>query len=417
MAEPDLGSRVDGALTERVRDWFTWLHRHPEPSFHERETAAFVASVLRSLGYEPRQRVGHGPSGEPLHGVVAVLGAGRPAPALALRADLDALPLSEASGLPYSSERAGLMHACGHDAHTAMLLGAAAALKARDAADPLPGPVVFIFQPAEELPPGGALGMIEAGVLDDPPVGAIFGLHQGTRDVGTFSVVEGIRNAASDSFRVTITGRGGHAAFPHRTVDPILVASHVVVALQGIVSRQIAPRQSAVLTVGVIEGGTKENVIPEVVTLRGTARTLDEEVRETMAARIQGLVAGICAAFGAVAEVEYRRGYDVLVNHPRMAALARAAAADVVGEDRIVPTEPGMGGEDFGRYLSRVPGCFTTIGAGAPGVPLWERGGAHSPRFALDPDCLPYGVAWYEALVRRYFAAAPTARRRARAAR
>ncbi len=395
---------VDPHLAARVREWFFWLHRHPELSFQERKTAGFVAATLRSLGYSPREGIGVGPSGEPLHGVVAVLGRDRSGAALALRADLDALPLTEANGLPYTSERPGVMHACGHDAHTAMLLGAAAALKAEDERRAFPGPVVLIFQPAEEVPPGGAQGMIEAGVLDDPPVGAIFGLHQGTRDAGTFSIAAGPRNAASDGFRITIGGRGGHAAWPHRTVDPILVAAHVVVALQGIVSRQIAPRQAAVLTVGVIEGGTKENVIPEEVTLRGTVRTLDEDVREQMPGRIQTIAAGICAAFGASADVVYRRGYDVLVNDPQMSALATQAAADVVGEGRIQPAEAGMGGEDFGRYLQRVPGCFATIGAGTPEVPPDERVGGHSPRFVLDPACLTYGVAWYVAVARRYFA-------------
>jgi amidohydrolase len=399
----DKATPIDADLLHRVQDWFTWLHRHPELSYQEHETAAFVAGVLRGLGYEPRQEVGLGPSGTPLHGVVAVLGAGRPGPALAFRADVDALPLTEASGLPYSSERPGTMHACGHDAHTAMLLGAAAALKTQDDVAPLPGPVVFLFQPAEEVPPGGALGMIQAGVLDDPPVGAIFGLHQGTRDVGTFSIADGPRNAASDGFRITITGKGGHAAWPHRTVDPVLVACHVVVALQGIVSRQIAPRQAAVLTVGVIEGGTKENVIPEVCTLRGTVRTLDEDVRQQMPARIKAIADGISAAFGAAAEVVYRRGYDVLINDSEMTALARGAAADVVGSERIQPAEVGMGGEDFGRYLQKVPGCFATIGAGTPETPPEERVGGHSPRFVLDPACLPYGVAWYLAVARRYF--------------
>src|SRR5581483_1373841 len=218
---------LDPALERRVLDWFCWLHRHPELSFEERETAAFIAAQLRELGYQPRERVGVGPEGQPLYSVVAVLGAHKPGPALALRADIDALPVQEATGLPYASEHAGVMHACGHDAHTAMLLGAAAALGREEERAPLPGPVVFLFQPAEERPPGGALGMIEAGVLDDPPVGAIFGLHVGTRDAGTLSVADGARNAASDEFAITIHGRGGHAAWPHRTVDPILVASHV----------------------------------------------------------------------------------------------------------------------------------------------------------------------------------------------
>jgi amidohydrolase len=254
------------------------------------------------------------------------------------------------------------------------------------------------------LHPGGALGMIEAGALDDPPVGAIFGLHQGNRDVGTFSIAEGPRNAASDTFGIVVRGRGGHASAPHKSVDPILVAAHVVVALQSIVSRQVSPRQAAVLTVSMIQGGTKENVIPDEVTLRGTCRTLDPEIRENMPLRIQAVAGGVCAAFGAVAEVEYRRGYDVLVNEPQMATLARAAAIDVVGAANIVPAEPGMGGEDFGRYLQRAPGCFVTIGAGDPAVPQEERGNSHSARFVVNPDCLPYGVAWYVALARRYFA-------------
>lgn len=400
MADPPI---LEPGLEAQVRDWFIWLHRHPELSFQERETAGFVAGRLRALGYAPREHVGTGPAGQPLCGVVAVLGEHRPGPALAFRADMDALPIAEASGLPYASESPGVMHACGHDAHVAMLLGAAAALKRRGTIDPLPGPVVFIFQPAEELPPGGAIGMVEAGVLDDPPVGAIFGLHQGTRDVGTFNVAAGPRNAASDGFHIRIKGRGGHAAWPHRTVDPILVAAHVVVALQSIVSRQVAPRQAAVVTVAMINGGTKENVIPETASLRGTVRTLDPEVRDQMPGKLQTIADGICGAFGATAELEYRRGYDVVINDAEMSALARAAAADLVGESNVQGGEFGMGGEDFGRYLQRVPGCFATIGAGDPAVPIDERGGVHSPRFALDPACLAYGVSWYLAVARRYF--------------
>jgi amidohydrolase len=398
--EAEIARGLDGSVLE----WFTWLHRNPELSFHERETAGFVAARLRELGYSPRERVGVGPSGERLYGVVAVLGEDRPGPALALRADMDALPIHELSGVSYASEKYGAMHACGHDAHTAMLLGAAAAFKETDRETPWPGPVVFLFQPAEEVPPGGALGMIEAGVLTDPPVGAIFGLHQGFKDVGTFNIAAGPRNAASDGFKITVHGRGGHAAWPHKTVDPIVVTSHLVVGLQTIVSRQVSPRQSAVVTVGVIQGGTKANVIPESVMLQGTVRTLDPEVREQMPGRIKALADGICAAYGASAEVDYQRGYDVVFNDPAMSELARAAAADVVGEEQVQPAEPGMGGEDFGRYLQHVPGCFATIGAGNPEIAPEERAGGHSARFALDPRCLPYGVAWYLALAKRYFA-------------
>jgi amidohydrolase len=395
---------VDRTIEAEARAWFEWLHRHPELSFQERETAGFVAGRLRGLGYEPREHVGTGPDGRPLYGVVAVLGTERPGPALALRADMDALPLEEATGLDYASENPGAMHACGHDAHTAMLLGAAAALKQRDAADPYPGPVVFIFQPAEELPPGGALGMVEAGVLEQPPVGAIFGIHVGGREVGTFSLAAGPRNAASDGFTITVRGKGGHAAWPHKAVDPILVGAHVVVALQSIVSRQVSPRQAAVLTVGTISGGTKNNVIPETVTLGGTCRTLDPELRDQMPDRIKAIVDGICSAFGAQGEVEYRRGYDVVINDPAMADLARSAAAGVVGDPFIQPVEPGMGGEDFGRYLQKVPGCFITLGAGDPSVPPEERPGGHSPRFVADPNCLQFGIAFYLAVAERYFA-------------
>jgi len=396
---------IHTTLETQVREWFTWLHRHPELSFQEKETAAYVAASLRDLGFTPRERVGVGPTGERLYGVVAVLGEERSGPALALRADMDALPIEEASGVAYASEKYGAMHACGHDAHTAMLLGAASALKERDRSQPLPGPVVFIFQPAEEVPPGGALGMIEAGVLEDPPVGAIFGLHQGTKDSGTFSIVSGgARNAASDGFKIIVRGKGGHAASPHKTVDPVLVAAHVVLGLQGIVSRQVSPRQAAVVTVGVIHGGTKANVIPESVTLQGTVRTLDPDVREQMPVRITAIAEGICAAYGASAEVVYNRGYDVLINEPEMSELARAAAVDVGGEEAVQPAEAGMGGEDFGRYLQKVPGCFVTIGGGSPQVPYEDRVGGHSPRFAVDPASLAYGVAWYVALATRYFA-------------
>ncbi len=391
-------------LPAQLQDWFTWLHRHPELSFHEEETAEYVAAQLRGLGYSPREGVGFGPTGQRLYSVVAVLGADRPGPALALRADTDALPIQEATELPYASLRSGAMHACGHDAHTAMLLGGAAALKAEDERTPWPGPIVLIFQPAEESPPGGALGLIEAGVLEDPPVGAIFGLHVGNKDVGTFSIAGGARNAASDRFKIVVRGRGGHAAAPHKAVDPIVTAAHVVIGMQSIVSRQVPPRQPAVITIGMIHGGTKSNVIPEHVTLEGTVRTLDPEVREQMPVRITQVAEGICAAYGASAEVDYRRGYDVLLNEPAMAELARQAVVQVAGEDGLQSAEPGMGGEDFSRYLQKVPGAFITIGAGSPEVPYEERPGGHNPRSCVDPRALTYGVAFYVALARRYFA-------------
>ncbi|HEU5317727.1 MAG TPA: amidohydrolase [Chloroflexota bacterium] len=395
---------IDPSLDATVREWFTWLHQHPELSFHEKQTSSYVAERLRELGLKPRERVGTAPNGEPLYSVVAVVAPERPGPALALRADMDALPISEVTGLSYASRHTGAMHACGHDAHTAMLLGAAAALQEEHRRAPLPGPVLLIFQPAEEQPPGGALGLIEAGVLDDPPVGAIFGLHVGNKDVGTFSLSNGPRNAASDGVRIVVRGRGGHAAAPHKSVDPVVVAAHVVIGLQTIVSRQISPRQPVVLTIGVISGGTKANVIPESVTLQGSVRTLDPDVREMMPVKIKALAEGICAAYGGTAEVDYTRGYDVLVNDPAMSDLARAAAVEVAGEAALQPAESGMGGEDFGRYLQKVPGAFVTIGSGDPQVAPEERPPGHNPRSMVDQRALAYGVAWYLALTRRYFA-------------
>jgi amidohydrolase len=403
-ATPDSSALpIDPALDASVRDWFVWLHQHPELSFHEKQTSSYVAQRLRDLGLRPRERVGSGPTGEPLYSVVAVVAPERPGPAIALRADMDALPITEVTGLPYASQHHGAMHACGHDAHTAMLLGAAAALHEQHRRAPLAGPVVLIFQPAEELPPGGALGLIEAGVLEDPRVGAIFGLHVGNKDVGTFSLSNGPRNAASDGVKIVVRGRGGHAAAPHKSVDPIVVAAHVVLGLQTIVSRQISPRQPAVLTIGTISGGTKANVIPESVTLQGSVRTLDPEVREMMPVKNTAVAEGICAAYGGSAEVTYTRGYDVLVNDPVMSDVARAAVVDVAGGAALQPADAGMGGEDFGRYLQKVPGAFVTIGSGDPDVPPEERPPGHNPRSMVDQRVLAYGVAWYLALVKRYF--------------
>jgi amidohydrolase len=403
VAEP-WAQLIEPALDARVREWFQWLHRHPELSFEEGETARFVADRLRELGYRPRERIGSRPDGRPAHGVMAVLGPERPAPALAFRAELDALPLTEASGLPYASEHHGVMHACGHDAHTAILLGAAAALQAQDASAPFPGPIVFLFQPAEEVPPGGAAAMIAAGVLAQPPVGAIFGVHQyPDGDVGTFQIAEGPCCAAVDDFDLTIRGRGGHAAWPQDTIDPVVAAAHAVVALQALVSRQVAPHQAAVLTVGVVNGGRQRNIIPDEVTLQGTVRTLDPPVRDAFPGRLRATASGVCAAFGATAQLSYRRGYEPVINDPAMATLARSAASGVAGAGRVAGGGPTMDGEDFGQYLQHVPGCLVWMGSGSPATPREARPGVHTARFALDPACLAVGVAWHVALAAHYF--------------
>ena len=368
------------------------IHQQPELSFQEEETARFVAAELRSMGYEPQEQIGG-------HGVRAVLRGARQGKTIALRADMDALPIEEDNDLPFRSRHPGVMHACGHDAHTAMLLGAAKAL--RQEAPQLAGNVVFLFQPAEELPPGGAAAMIAAGVLDDPHVDAVFGLHQGTAfDVGKIAVVTGPRSASSDSFHISVIGRGGHAAMPHRTVDPIAVTGLLITALQQVVSRHVTPMQPAVLTIGSVHGGTKENVIPDEVTLAGTVRTFDPAVRQDIPRRIDMIVKGITAAHGATYKLDYSFGYPVLVNDSDMAGVARRAAERVVGPANVVSSEPAMAAEDFAYYLHRAPGAFCSLGVGTPGS--GDRPSSHRPRFRLEENGLPFGVGFYLSLVDLY---------------
>ncbi len=386
------------AQTDYASKAYRWLHRHPELSYQEVETARYVADQLRSLDLEPQ--IGVGRPGE--HGVVAVLGAERPGPAVALRADMDALPLEEATDLPWRSQRPGVMHACGHDAHTAILLATAAALRCVERNHPRSsgGPVVLLFQPAEEQEPGGALGMIEAGALDSPPVAAIFGLHQSPLlDTGTIGLAAGARSAAADDFTLTIHGRGGHAAWPHRAVDPVVVAAHVVTALQTVVSRQAPPTNAAVVTVATIHGGTKDNIIPDEVVMTGTVRTLAPELRAAMPQRIDSLAQGVAGGFGAEATLDYAWGYPVLVNDAEMTTLARRAATRVLGAEQVVKAEPVLGAEDFAYFLEQRPGCFASLGVGVPSIPLDERPTGHSARFRLDETALPIGVAYYLALL------------------
>lgn len=378
---------------EALRDYLIaarrQIHQHPELSFQEEQTARFVAEELRAMGYEPEEHVGG-------FGVRAVLRGAQPGKTVALRADMDALPIEEENDLPFRSQHAGVMHACGHDAHTAMLLAAAKALIERR--DALPGNVVFLFQPAEELPPGGAKAMIEAGALDNPHVDAIFGLHQGVAfDVGKMAIVSGPRSASSDSFRITVIGRGGHAAMPHRTIDPIVITGLLITSLQHVVSRHVTPMQPAVLTIGSVHGGTKENVIPDEVTLAGTVRTFDQSVREEIPRRIERIVKGITEAYGAHYKLDYSFGYPVLHNEPEMTKLARRAAERVLGRGNVVSAEPAMAAEDFAYYLHRVPGAFCSVGVGTAG--RGERPSSHSPRFMLNEDGLPAGVAFYLSLV------------------
>jgi len=370
-----------------------YLHQHPELGMQEENTSRFVAERLREFGIETT-------TGVAKTGVVGLLHGKGPGKTVLLRADMDALPMDELNDVPYKSQTPGVMHACGHDAHTAMLLGVARLLSERR--EEFVGTVKFIFQPSEEAPPGGAKPMIAAGVMENPHVDAAFGVHIGQDlPVGTIGVCAGPMNAASDGFVATIKGVGGHAARPHGGVDPIVVAAQCIGALQTLVSREVNPLRQAVITVGSLHAGTVSNVIPEEAIMKATVRTFDAGVRQHLAERIPALLKGIAAAMRAEADVQYRFGYPALVNDPEMTELVRGVARELVGPEKTIEREPGMGGEDMAYFLQEVPGCFFRIGSRNP-----ERGlvyGHHQQRFDIDDEgALPVGVAAIASVALRY---------------
>jgi amidohydrolase len=351
------------------------LHQNPELSHEETRTAAQVVAFLGESGLALRTNVGGA-------GVVADTH-GEPRRTVLLRVDMDGLPIQEQSGAPYASRVPGVMHACGHDGHTAMGASAARILARRQ----LPGRVRMIFQPAEEGE-RGAQGMVEEGVMDG--VDLALGIHLWNElPVGTIGVKAGPLMAAVDRLKIVIHGRGGHGAKPHRSADPIVAAAHVVTALQTVVSREVSPVQPAVVTIGAIHGGTAFNVIPDEVTLTGTIRTFDGDLRRSMPERITRLASGVAAGLQCRAEVDIKAGNPAVINDASVAALARRAAARVVGEQDVVVPEPTMGGEDMAIYFERVPGCFVFIGSANPARGLDQP--HHSPRFDFDEAALAIG--------------------------
>ena len=369
-------AEYDGLVATR-RD----LHRHPELAFEERRTAGVAARRLREIGLAPREGVGR-------TGVLADLGAG--GPRLMLRADMDALPLSEASAEPYASQEPGRMHACGHDGHVAMGLAAARRL----AADPPAGPVRFLFQPAEEGQ-GGAQACADDGVLEG--VGSAFGVHLWSPlPVGKIGVNRGALMAAVDSFEIEVEGRGGHGAAPHETNDPIVAAARIVEALQSVVAREISPLDSAVVTIGSIHGGTAFNIIPGSVRLTGTARSFTEATGKALPEKIRRIVAGTAAACGVEAVVRYERVNSATVNDAKMADLVIETAARLLGDDNVETETRTLGGEDMSVFLNAVPGCFFFVGCAREG-PLRPH---HSPRFDMDERALAVGTVLMEAVVR-----------------
>ncbi len=378
------------ALTTELTETRRVIHRHPELGFQEVRTAALVSERLRSLGLTVKEGVAR-------TGVVGLLQGGRPGKTILLRADMDALPIQEASGAEYASKIPGVMHACGHDAHTAMLLGAARVLMARR--DRLAGNVKFVFQPAEEGP-GGARPMIEAGVMQNPQVDLAFGLHLiNDFPVGVVALRPGPVMASMDTLEITVKGKGGHGAFPHQAVDSIVIAAQVVMALQTLASREINPTVPVVLTLGTIHGGFRHNVIAPEVSLTGTVRTFDESLRKTFPERIERVVRQVCQAFRAEAEVRYEFGYPVTVNDPAMTHFVQKIASEVVGPERVWPMDAMMGSEDMAYFLRVVPGCFFFLGSSNPAKNLTVP--HHSPEFDFDEACLPLGVQVLVRLVER----------------
>lgn len=371
-----------GRLAPELVEWRRELHRHPELGFEEHRTAAFVASRLRALGLEVT-------TGLARTGVVGILRApSRRAPTVLLRADMDALPIQEEPGREYGSEVAGRMHACGHDGHVAMLLGAAALLSARPGA--LARDVAFCFQPAEEGR-GGAREMVAQGVLELVEAAEAYALHLWSLfPAGTVHVRPGPTMAASDEFRARLVGRGGHGALPQRAVDPIVAAAQAVVALQSVVSRAVDPMEPAVVTVGSFHAGSATNVIPDDAYLEGTLRSFSEGVRETLRARVRQVLEGSAVAAGCRLEFELLAGYPAVVNDPGAVARVREAAREVFGEANVREPAPMAAAEDFAYFLEKVPGAFIFIGAGNE-----ERGfnaPHHSPRFDFDESVLPRGA-------------------------
>lgn len=352
------------------------LHQHPELSFEEVRTPQMIADYLTDLGIEVRTEVGG-------RGVVGTLRGGKEGKTVALRADFDALPIQDEKDVPYKSTVPGTMHACGHDGHTAALLGTATVLAKHR--EELEGNVVFIHQFAEEVPPGGAKPMVEDGCLDG--VDVVFGAHlQSNSPLGNIYAREGYQSAAADMFHIKINGKGGHGAYPHQAIDPVVTASQLVVHLQQIVSRSVDPTESAVLTVGSIQSGDIGNVIPDTAYLKGTIRTFESDIRDLMEKRLKQVTEATCVASGASFEIDYLRGYDPVWNHAEETAYLKEVAADVVGEEKVKEAKVTMGGEDFCYYTQKVPGTFFNVGARLSDPELVYP--HHHPRFDFDEKAM-----------------------------
>jgi amidohydrolase len=362
------------------------IHAHPELGFEEERTAAIVADRLKRLGYDVRTKIAQ-------TGVLGILRTGRPGRTILLRADMDALPIEEASGVPFASTVRGKMHACGHDGHVAMLLGAAGLIMERK--DAFCGTIVLCFQPAEEGKGGGA-AMVAEGILDDPHVESVYGLHLWSQHApGIVLTRPGPMMAASDTIEITVRGKGGHGAQPDHTIDPIVTAAQFVTSVQTVVSRNVDPLEPAVVTIGSFVAGSAPNVIPEDAKLSGTVRTFNEDLRDEMPSKIENVLSGCCSSARATYDYTYLRRYPVTANDPKEAAYVLELAAATLGPNRVAEQPKIMGAEDFSFMLQRRPGCFFFVGAR---VDAHVDAPHHSPKFVIDESALETGMRMMVAL-------------------
>jgi amidohydrolase len=386
--DPKTANRIEAEIEKNRAEIVKirrFIHMNPELGNREFETARLIAARLQPLGFEVR-------TGVAKTGVVAVLRGGQPGPAVAVRADMDALPVQEATNLPFKSLNPGVMHACGHDFHSSVVLGTALVLNA--VKDAVRGTVTFLFQPSEEGPPegedGGADLMVREGALDDPPVGAVFGFHVWPENVGTVFLAAGNVTAAADTFIITVKGRSAHGARPHEGVDAIVIAAEIITALQTIVSRAADPTDPTVLTIGTIQGGSRRNIIADRVVLEGTVRTLSEAGQKRVRGLMEAVVRNITGIYGAEYGFEHKTGNPSVFNNPELVAAMTPTLTKLLGKDRLVPWKPQMIAEDFAFMARKVPGLYFFLGVKDPAqrtmAPL------HSPGFSPDERAIPLGM-------------------------
>ncbi|MEK4437202.1 M20 metallopeptidase family protein [Paenibacillus sp. FSL K6-2862] len=371
-------------------EWRRHLHRNPEVSFHEEKTSSFVADMLESFGVEVKRHVGG-------HGVIGTIRGDKPGPVVMLRADMDALPIQDEKDVEYASQKAGAMHACGHDGHVSILLGTALYFSKQKA--DIQGEIRFLFQPAEELLPGGAVKVIADGALEG--VDVIYGIHLWTPlPVGVAASKEGPLMAAADDFYIEIKGKGGHGGMPQSTVDSLVAGSALVMQLQTVVSRSVDPLRPAVLTIGTMQAGSAQNVIAESCKMSGTVRTFDEETRAEMKERVHRIVSQTGGVYGAQTEVNYIMGYPPVVNDKQETDRFFRKAVQVFGDEQVHTSPMLMPAEDFAYYLQQVPGCFMFVGAGNP-----DKGAIyphHHPKFDFDEDAMQHAVKLFIAMATDY---------------